>query len=76
MESLQLPIWSVPIVLILGVWTLFWKAMALWRAARKGHRVWFVIFMIVNTAGILELIYLFVITKAKSTDLLSKKIEA
>lgn len=76
MESLQLPIWSVPLVLILGVWTLFWKAMALWRAARKSHRVWFVIFMIVNTAGILELIYLFVITKAKSTDLLSKKIEA
>jgi Family of unknown function (DUF5652) len=68
----QPPIWSIPIILVLAIWTLFWKAMSLWKSARAGHRVWFVIFMIVNTAGILEILYLFVFTRTKKHELLSK----
>jgi hypothetical protein len=68
----QPPIWSIPIIFVLAVWTLFWKAMALWKSARSSHRVWFVIFMLVNTAGILELLYLFVFTRTKKHELLSK----
>jgi len=42
------------------VWSLVWKGMALWHAARKGETYWFVALLIVNTAGILEILYLYV----------------
>lgn len=58
--------------LLLILWTFFWKGLALWHSARKGQPWWFVILMIVNTVGILEIIYLFLVLKLK-TDQLFKK---
>ncbi len=51
------------IIILLVVWSVIWKGWALWRAARSGNKGWFIVFLLVNTAGILELIYLFVISK-------------
>jgi hypothetical protein len=45
---------------ILMIWSIIWKAFALWRAAHKEDKAWFVALMILNTAGLLELFYLFV----------------
>ncbi len=45
------------------VWSLVWKGLALWRAAREGEKVWFIVLLLVNTAGILEILYLFVFSK-------------
>jgi len=47
---------------------LVWKGLALWRAAKRGDKIWFVVFLIVNTVGILEIIYLFFIAGAKLSD--------
>ena len=55
-------------LLVLVLWSLFWKGLALWRAAKRGEKIWFIVFLIVNTAGILEIIYLFLITGAKLSD--------
>lgn len=44
---------------ILAVWSAVWKAWALWRAARNTHLAWFIVMSIINTAGILEIIYIF-----------------
>ncbi|MEK7133978.1 MAG: DUF5652 family protein [Patescibacteria group bacterium] len=52
----------------LVLWSFVWKGLALWRAAKRGEKIWFVVFLIVNTAGILEIIYLFLVTKAKLSD--------
>ncbi|MBI3632658.1 MAG: hypothetical protein HY226_00020 [Candidatus Vogelbacteria bacterium] len=30
------------LIILLIVWSLIWKGMALWRAARLGHKEWFV----------------------------------
>jgi len=49
-------------------WSLVWKGLALWRAAHRGEKVWFIVFLIFNTLGILEIIYLFFITGAKLSD--------
>lgn len=51
--------WLGWLIIILLVWSLPWKAMALWRAAKENQKAWFVIFIIFNTIGILEIIYLF-----------------
>ncbi|MEI7749589.1 MAG: DUF5652 family protein [Candidatus Moraniibacteriota bacterium] len=50
------------IVLIL-IWTLPWKGVALWRAARNGHTAWFVILLVVNTVALLEIVYIFFFSK-------------
>jgi methionyl-tRNA synthetase len=44
--------------LVLMAWTLVWKGFALWFAARSAQKVWFIALLVVNTAGILEIIYL------------------
>lgn len=50
---------------MLVVWSLFWKGLALWKAARNDERYWFVALLILNTGGLLELAYLFVFAKQK-----------
>ena len=56
------------IILVLVAWSLVWKGLALWRAAKRGEKIWFIVFMLVNTLGILEIIYLFLVTGAKISD--------
>ena len=49
------------------VWSLIWKGLALWKAARAGEKTWFVVLLIVNTLGILEILYIYIFSeKAKS----------
>lgn len=45
----------LPFILI---WSLIWKGLSLWQAAKRDEKAWFIIFLILNTAGILEIIYL------------------
>ncbi len=45
------------------LWTLPWKGIALWKAARRGDQRWFVVLLILNTLAILELIYIFIVTR-------------
>lgn len=63
--------WVPPVLLLIVLWSLLWKGLALWRAANRGDKWWFIAFLILNTAGILEIIYLFVVTKAKLSDFTS-----
>ena len=55
-----------PFVLILIVWTLYWKFKALWYAAKHDHKWWFIALMIINTLGILEIAYLYYFSKNMS----------
>jgi hypothetical protein len=40
------------------IWSVVWKGLALWKSAREGSKVWFVVLLVVNTLGILEILYL------------------
>ena len=48
----------MPLFLAALVWTLILKGFALWHAARGSQKWWFFFLLIVNTLGILEIIYL------------------
>jgi hypothetical protein len=63
--GVELPLWSLPFLIFLIVWTYFWKGPALWYAARRGHFWWFVSILVLNTAGILELFYLLTVLDIK-----------
>ena len=40
------------------IWVLVWKGMALWKAGRNNQPYWFVALLLVNTVGLLEIVYL------------------
>lgn len=50
---------------LLVIWELFWKGLALWKAARNDQRYWYIALLIFNTFGLLQILYLFVFAKEK-----------
>lgn len=66
MESLSnLPVWLIILIVILALFDSVMKLMALWRAARNNHLVWFICLAIFNTIGILPIVYL-ILNKEKA----------
>jgi len=59
----------VPSIVAMMLWSLFWKGLALWHAAKRRQPWWFVAMLVVNTVGILEIVYLFVVAKVKKEEL-------
>ncbi len=55
------------------IWTLVWKGLALWRAAELKQKYWFIAILLINTLGILEIIYLFIITKGYKVEVIEEK---
>lgn len=66
MQQFSIP--SPEILIPLFIWSLAWKGFALWRAARKAQKGWFVALLAINTLGILEIIYLLTAGKRESTQ--------
>ncbi len=66
------PLWLPPFIAIVALWSIFWKGLALWHSARRGEPWWFLALLIVNTVGILEIVYLFAFAKLKFEDLFRK----
>lgn len=48
---------------LLIIWSMIWKGIALWKAGQNNHLGWFVVMFIINTAGILEILYIFIFSK-------------
>lgn len=45
-------------LIVLLIWETVWKIIACWKAAKRDQRWWFVVMAIINTAGLLEIIYI------------------
>jgi len=63
-------LFGAPLALGLGflmmgliVWSLIWKGLSLWKSARLGHKGWFIALLLINTAGILDILYIYVFSK-------------
>ncbi|MEY4039481.1 MAG: hypothetical protein RLZZ52_349 [Actinomycetota bacterium] len=50
---------------LLVLWSSIWKGFALYRAGSLKSVPWFIVLFVLNTAGILEILYLFVFSKKK-----------
>lgn len=53
------------VIAIFAVWSLVWKGFALWQSARNGQKWWFIAFLLVNSIGLLEILYLFVFARGE-----------
>lgn len=56
------PVYIVGFI-ILMVWSIVWKGLALWKAAKNNDNVWYILMLVLNTSGILEIIYYYFISK-------------
>lgn len=56
------------IIIFVMLWTLPWKGAALWKAARNRSVIWFVVLFLLNTLGILEIIYIFFFSRKKTPE--------
>jgi hypothetical protein len=52
-------------IILLVLWTIPWKGVALWKAAKRSDKWWFIVMLVVNTIAILEIIYIFGFSKRK-----------
>ena len=54
------PIANMPkaLLVVFLIWSLFWKGLSMWKAARNNQRYWYVALLVISTGGLLEIIYL------------------
>lgn len=60
-------VWIIPLFVVLFIWEVVLKLLAMWKAAQRKELLWFVLIAIFNTLGILPLLYL-IITKDKNEE--------
>lgn len=56
-------IFETIIIVILTIWSILWKCYSVWHAAKQNHKKWFIALVILNTIGILDMIYVFRVLK-------------
>lgn len=62
-----------PLLIALAIlWTLVWKGFALWRSAELRHKYWFIAILLINTLGILEIIYLFFVARKYKVEVVER----
>jgi len=54
--------WLIPLI----VWSITWKVLALWKAARNRQLGWFLFLFVINSAGVLEILYIYYYQRDKS----------
>lgn len=53
------------LIFLVAVWEIIWKGQALWRASKLDSRGWFVALLIINSVGLLPILYLYVFSKSR-----------
>ncbi len=51
---------SIWLIAVIALWDLLWKGIALWKAARKEQKYWYILLLLINSAGIVPIIYLLI----------------
>ena len=56
-----MPYWGAgfgAFLIVVMIWETIWKGIGMWKAAKNGQVYWFIIMLLLNTLGILPIIYL------------------
>ena len=56
-----------PLVMLIALWSLPWKGVALWKASQNKSKGWFVALLLINTAAFLDALYIFYFSKKTSS---------
>ena len=73
-ETVMFIIGITILIVILIIWSLAWKGLSLWKASHQNNKTWFIILLLVNTIGILDIIYYYLIDRKEKQPVLSSEI--
>ncbi len=65
MPGLEISTSFLILLITIAIWDVIWKLIALWKSARKSQLTWFIILAIINSVGILPILYIYVFSKSK-----------
>lgn len=54
----QQPLWMIGGFFLLLVWMTLWKGIGLWFSAKREQKGWFIALLLLNTLGLLPILYL------------------
>lgn len=54
---------GVALIVLLTIWDLFWRGRGMWISAQKKQPIWFVAILLLNTVGIVPLVYIYGFSK-------------
>ncbi len=60
------PTWFLPVLIVLILWDTVWKIIAMWKSARNNHLIWFICITVINSIGILPIVYILIQRKKRS----------
>ena len=63
------PVWLIVLIVL---WSIPWKGLALWKAAQLSHKKWFIILLVLNTLGILDIIYIRFVARKYTVETVDK----
>lgn len=72
-DNLTLKILFIMLVIFIVIWDMTWKAIGMWKAGRNNQKVWFIFIFVLNTAGILPIVYIFFFQKDSNKKISKKK---
>jgi hypothetical protein len=62
--------WIIPVLLLVAIWKMTWYGMALFYAAKRNQKIWFVLLLVcaffLNDLGLLAIVYVFVSKRLES----------
>ncbi len=56
---------QIALISVLAAWTLAWKGASLWHAAKDDSKPWFIALLLSNTAGLLDALYIFRVSRTR-----------
>ena len=65
---------QLTVIILLVIWDLVWRGIALWRSSQRKDIYWFIALLIFNTAAILPIIYLTLIDLNSSPNKSSRRL--
>jgi len=71
-QELGIAVWLFTLIVL---WSFVWKLLAMWKSARKGSIVWFIVLALINTIGILPILYYFVFSEMKISKVPKKNVK-
>jgi hypothetical protein len=54
------------------IWSLIWKGVALWKAAGLRHKRWFIVLLVLNTFGVLDIVYIYFVARKYKVEVIEK----
>ena len=63
--------WFIILVVIIAIWDSVWKLIALWKAGRNNELGWFICIALINTLGIIPIVYILMNKKKSPGNIIS-----